>query len=119
MAVSLIEEIVRADLTGNLVRLRTTAGGSPVCPVCGCLWSVGTEHAWQKQGNRDAGGVPTASPTFSICPCCNTEFGNDDIPGPNETLESTWAILRERWLKRVERSDKALAQLREHLGLEV
>jgi hypothetical protein len=36
--------------------------------------------------------LPYPANDYHICPCCGTEFGNDDS-------EFTWEELRERWVK--------------------
>jgi hypothetical protein len=50
------------------------------CPVCG--------YAGLIEPPVDV----TGSPTYSICPCCGTQFGADD-------LEKQHAELRKEWLQ--------------------
>ena len=33
---------------------------------------------------------PTGSPTYSICPCCGTQFGADDAEKPYSQLRQEW-----------------------------
>jgi hypothetical protein len=115
----IVEEVVADAINGDVVRLRSTSDGRPICPVCGCVWSSGAEHAWDKTGSTIEGGLPVVGPSGGICPCCKTEFGNDDAPDPGETLEMSWAVLRERWLQKTGRNAAALEQVREHLGLDL
>lgn len=115
----IVEEVVASAITGDVVRLRRTSDGRPICPVCGCVWRSGAEHAWDKTGSTTEGGLPVVDPSWEMCPCCKTEFGNDDAHGPDETLESSWAFLRERWLEKTGRSAAALEQVRDHLGLDL
>lgn len=114
-----LEAIYWAEPVKQSIKLRTNLTGQPVCPVCGTAWDVGAEHAWCVTGQvtRDGSAVVVAS--YSICPVCNTEFGNDDIPSEGETLEQSWAWLRGQWLERVGRTPDILDQLRTNLGLDV
>ena len=81
--------------TGELVRLLRTAGGRPICPVCGMVWATGAESAWVETGERTPAGVAIVTPSWGICPGCWTQFGLDDDPEPGGTLESAWAALRD------------------------
>lgn len=110
-------EAARAATTGDLVHLRTASDGSPICPVCGCVWPHGAGHAWGGTGEMAAHGLTIVGPSWDTCPCCKTEFGNDDVPDEGETLEQSWAVLRTRWLERVGRAPDVLAQLRHNLEL--
>jgi hypothetical protein len=107
-------EVSEAALTGDPVHLRTTPDGSPICPVCGSIFEVGAESAWTKTGEFTARGLPIVRPSWGICPCCHTEFGNDDTPNPGETLEAVWAELRQKWLQQAPNKSDALKQLREN-----
>lgn len=113
------EELVASWFSGDVVRLRTPADGRPICPVCGLKWDAGAEPAWAKNGEMTAEGVPLVEPNWGICPCCNTEFGNDDVNGPAETLEASWARLRADWLDKHGATDSARRQLRDNLGPDV
>jgi len=111
------DEKVWVESTGEVVRLRTKRG-RPVCPVCGSLWSAGDEHAWHKSGESRPDGTPKVYPSYQICDCCNTEFGNDDTGGSDQSLASVWRLLRSEWLEKVGRCASALAQLRSNLGID-
>jgi len=113
------EELVASWFSGDVVRLRKPVDGRHVCPVCGMKWEAGAEPAWVKTSESTAEGLPMVEPNWGICPCCDTEFGNDDVNGPAESLGSSWARLRAEWLARDGATDAALKQLRENLGLDV
>ena len=93
---NVVAETFAVHATGELVRLRRTSDGRPICPVCGMVWPAGADPAWEVTGERTPAGVPTVTPSWGICPGCGTEFGLDDEWGPGETLEAAWAALRER-----------------------
>ncbi len=115
----IIEESVASVFSGEIVRLRWAVDGRPICPVCGCKWHPGAESAWTKTGEFSNEGMPIVEPCWSSCTCCDTEFGNDDVPGPNGTLESSWASLRERWLQKTGMIDSSLQQLKNNLGINI
>lgn len=94
-----VEALFALPVTGEIFRLRKTLDGRPVCPVCYLEWPQGAEPAWEATGETTEGGVPIASPSWGICPRCNTEFGLDDDQPGEETLEGTWKSLRQRWLE--------------------
>ena len=48
------------------------------CPVCG--YDRLTEAPYDERGNA----------SYSICPCCDTEFGYDDATAKHETLRNRW-----------------------------
>ncbi len=110
------EELLHVARTREVIRLRFTAAREAVCPVCGHLWPPGGEHAWLPAEGMSESGHPFAKPSYSICDSCNTEFGNDDVPGPGRLLAEAWAALRNKWLSRVGRNDQSAAQLK-NLGL--
>jgi hypothetical protein len=116
---AVLEEMAASAITGEVVCLRRTSDGRPICPVCGYAWPLGVEHAWVKKDSANGGGWPIAYPSWDICPCSKTQFGDDDAHGPEDTLESTWAFLREQWLQETGRSAAALKQVRDHLGLDL
>jgi hypothetical protein len=99
---SLVEETFAVAATGEPVRLRRTPDGRPLCPVCDVAWPSGAETAWRATGDRTPAGVLTVVPSWSICPGCSTQFGLDDgyDAGSDESLESAWAALRNRWQRR-------------------
>jgi hypothetical protein len=39
----------------------------------------------------------TGSPTYSICPCCGTQFGADDLEKPHEELRQEWVAAGAEW----------------------
>ena len=49
------------------------------CPVCGY------------------DGMPDPPADFEICPCCGTEFGNDDFDATHEELRARWVAGGARW----------------------
>jgi hypothetical protein len=108
-----------ADLANCRVVLRTTSAGAPVCPVCGAISPPGSEAAWHDSGQKTRDGMTIVAPSYGVCPTCHTEYGNDDMPAPSQTLDQRWGVLRERWWEQNGRSPVALAQLRENLGLKV
>jgi hypothetical protein len=114
-----LNEIVGCfEATNEIVRLRVTTDRRPICPVCGDAWAQpDAEHAWHPYGPVNPDGVPCLSPSFSICPSCHTEFGNDDIPDAGMGMLTSWAILRYRWLDSIGWNAKALAQLQENLAI--
>jgi hypothetical protein len=114
---SFADQLVWVDITHETVRLRRSQDNRPVCPVCGILGRPGEEDAWHDIGERSVNGLPIVLGSYSICPCCNTEFGNDDAPNPGESLAHAWASLRRRWLDRVGWTKDALEQLRRNLGI--
>lgn len=113
-----VEELSAVYLTGEIVRLRWTADGCPICPVCGLVFHAQGEASWRKSGQFTEGGLPIVQPTWGICPDCNTEFGEDDVPARGESLELAWANLRREWLAKVGGNAEVLARIRLHLGLE-
>ncbi len=115
----IVEERVVSAFTGETAHLRRTSDGCPICPVCGCVWSPGADHAWDYSGSKTEEGLPLVGPSGGICPCCITEFGNDDVPEPGETLDEVWADLRERWLQKRGRDAAAMEQVRDNLGLDL
>ena len=110
---------VQTATTGAVGHLRTTPDGKPVCPVCGCVWPNGAEAAWSETGEAFPDGVAIVAPSWDICPCCHTEFGNEDVPDHGNSLDHVWAVLRQKWLQHVGRSADALRQVRENLGVDV
>jgi hypothetical protein len=81
------------------VTLRWTDDGRPICPVCDNIPPAGAEAAWETNGGEvAANGLPVVYPSYGICSRCHTQFGEDDMPGPGETLTEIWGTLRERWL---------------------
>jgi transcription elongation factor Elf1 len=55
------------------------------CPVCGFAALV--------EPPLD----PTGSPTYSICPCCGTQFGADDLAKPHDELRKEWIDAGAEW----------------------
>ena len=55
------------------------------CPVCGFV-GLSEPHV-------DA----TGSPTYSMCPCCGTFFGGDDVEHTHEELRHTWVEEGAKW----------------------
>jgi hypothetical protein len=41
--------------------------------------------------------MPYAPEDYHICPCCGTEFGNDDVEHSFEELRYDWIIRGARW----------------------
>lgn len=59
-----------------------------ICPVCG----------WDKLDEKPE------KQDYNICPCCFTEFGNDDCKfdersGESLSLKDAWSILTKKWLE--------------------
>lgn len=52
---------------------------SYVCPVCGYA------------------DLPYAPEDYHICPCCSTEFGNDDAGFTHAQLREMWVAAGARW----------------------
>ena len=50
------------------------------CPVCG--------FAGLTEPHVD----PVGSPTYSICPCCGTHFGADDVEKTHAELRHDWIV---------------------------
>jgi len=44
--------------------------------------------------------LPFYPADFEICPCCGTEFGNDDERVPHATLRTEWINRGARWFFR-------------------
>jgi hypothetical protein len=85
----------------------TTTIGSYVCPVCGSNSLFGP--AYDNPG----------APSYEICPCCGTEFGNDDFSVSHEVLRQRWLDNGARWWSEVRPAPpdwSAAAQLK-HAGL--
>jgi hypothetical protein len=55
------------------------------CPVCG--------FAGLTEPHVDV----TGSPTYSICPCCGTQFGADDLEKSHEELRAEWIAQGAAW----------------------
>jgi hypothetical protein len=55
------------------------------CPVCG--------FAELEEPHLD----PTGCPTYSICPCCGTHFGADDLEQTHEALRQAWCQAGCEW----------------------
>lgn len=55
------------------------------CPVCG----------WP--GLREPPVDPTGSPTYSMCPCCGTQYGADDLDKPHAELRKEWVQSGAQW----------------------
>ena len=55
------------------------------CPVCGFAGLV------------EPPVDPTGSPTYSICPCCGTQFGADDLDKPHAELRKEWVQAGSEW----------------------
>lgn len=49
------------------------------CPVCGFT------------------GLPDPPKDFNICPCCGTEFENDDFDATHEELRAAWVANGSKW----------------------
>ncbi len=70
----------RQEIGSRPVSERQRASGSErerrawTCPVCGFA------------GLAEPPVDPTGSPTYSICPCCGTQFGADDLDKPHAEL---------------------------------
>src|ERR1700754_1317275 len=79
----------RSALNGESFEL-PFIGESSVCPVCGLVGPPNAEPPWEETGETSSDGTPIASPSYGICPCCRTEFGNDDIPDPGQSLADSW-----------------------------
>ena len=114
-----LTERVWSKLTNEVVILRRTPDGRPVCPVCGVAWPSGAEHAWSGSGERNPEGLLIVAPSYDICPSCKTEFGNDDIPDSGESLADSWAWLRGKWLEQAGRSMDVVARLKKNLGVDI
>jgi hypothetical protein len=56
-----------------------------ICPVCG--------YAKLKEPPYDEYGCAT----YSICPCCGTEFGYDDSSKTHTSLREKWIALGMPW----------------------
>ena len=112
-----LERTYWAEHAKKPLKLVWTPDGQAICPVCGVAWGSGAGHAWVETEQRTAEGLTVVTPSYWICPVCNTEFGNDDMPAEGETLEESWAWLRDRWLERVGRSPDVLERLRKNLGV--
>lgn len=50
-----------------------------ICPVCAYI------------------DLPFAPADFNICPCCGTEFGNDDFDNSCEILRQNWTRTGAKW----------------------
>lgn len=59
--------------------------GPYTCPVCG--------FAELSEPDLD----PTGEPTYSICPCCGTQFGADDLDQTHEELRRAWLEQGAEW----------------------
>jgi predicted RNA-binding Zn-ribbon protein involved in translation (DUF1610 family) len=59
-----------------------------VCPVCGFTGLA--EPAYDEH----------RSASFEICPCCGTEFGNDDATRSHADLRAAWLAGGARWYSR-------------------
>jgi hypothetical protein len=55
------------------------------CPVCG--WDKLAEPPYDSFGCA----------TYSICPCCGTEFGYDDATAKHAELRNAWIAAGMRW----------------------
>src|SRR5688500_16602774 len=116
-SVDVRETVVCSRFSGEHLHLRWTVGGQPICPVCGLVWTRAREHAWADEGDVNGDGLLLVQPTYDICPCCGTEFGNDDIGGPSDSVQGCWTLLRIRWLSRVQWQPSAIMQVTDGLGL--
>jgi hypothetical protein len=87
-----LPELDKASFTARnnyAVTLYRSESGEFACPVCGCFL-----------GNPPYD-IETGAPSMEWCPCCDTQFGWDDIippDSPAQTLEKKWKELRETWL---------------------
>jgi hypothetical protein len=96
-----------------------TDGARSACPVCGCI-SKGDDPYYALDASADGGSanLGTGVASFDTCPCCKTEFGNDDwVDGVS--VSEQWTVLRDRWLERQRWSEDALAQVFDGLGLRI
>ena len=55
------------------------------CPVCG--------YPGLEEPHVD----PTGEPTYSICPCCGTHFGADDVDRTHDDLRREWVQNGMEW----------------------
>lgn len=87
---------------GETAMLRSTSSAQYICPVCGRLLDFAPYD------------TATGTPSRDYCPCCETQFGWDDIIPPDAPVGSfarRWRELRENWLRDASRNDESEAQL--------
>jgi hypothetical protein len=102
---------------GEQIEIRETSDGRFYCPVCGFLLS-GSEPPYSPPVTKEGVAVGDyAGPSFNICPCCDTHFGNDDYVEAGSVLKR-WSELRIDWLNRVDWTSDALKQLRDNLDID-
>ena len=92
---------------------RTTTGGH-VCPVCGLVSEKMQHGAWDSDGRtRASNGIDViGAPSYDICPCCETQFGLDDMGMFDATVQGSWRLLRQAWLAKTRFSKEAIEQIR-------
>jgi hypothetical protein len=94
---------------GDDVRLPYGDDGMPYCPICGAAlnWCL----AYHDDG----------CPSEEICPGCNTQFGDDDLP-PRElagmSTDNYFNMIRLQWLNQEGWKKELIDQMRDVLGIE-
>lgn len=115
---------------GQVIQIRLCADGRAACPVCGFILNGCMPYlAWSSEATAKSDNDPAnpaqiireedrqleiASGSHEICPCCDTQYGEDDFidnaNGPSQ--HEKWRDLRATWL----RSGAVTAQIRKQLA---
>jgi hypothetical protein len=111
-------------LNGEEIKIREAKNGDvhSVCPVCGFIshadlpWSMG--RSTDEQTGREFGEA-FGGASFDICPCCDAQYGLDDMFSEEgkPPMPEIWEGLRIKWLDRTGWKPEALKQLRDNLDI--
>jgi hypothetical protein len=106
--------------TGEIIKIKHCKDERSICPICGFITPHPWGPAWTITIETGEDGMHLGTPSWDICPSCNTQYGEDDAPDTliddtNTKITEKWCSLRIEWFLKMRKDgkvDDAIKQLK-------